>query len=169
MHVKHQAYHDALTGLPNARMLDELATTTLANAAREGRRIGMLFIDLDRFKDVNDSLGHQAGDQLLISVSDRLRIALRGGDTVARLGGDEFAVMLPFVPGQLIAEKVAERILTSLEQPFSIAGRQVNISASIGVAMSRPGDQFDDVLQFADLAMYEAKESGRAAIRSFSH
>ncbi|MHB8682048.1 MAG: diguanylate cyclase domain-containing protein, partial [Acidimicrobiales bacterium] len=165
--MRHQAGHDSLTGLPNARLLDELAGAALATARRHGYRVGVLFVDLDLFKEVNDALGHHAGDMLLVEVGLRLRTAVRAGDTVARLGGDEFGVLLPHVVEVGEAEAVAERILDVLAEPVSVGGRRAAVRASVGVAVSRSGTEtFDCLLDWADTAMYEAKAHGRARFRT---
>jgi diguanylate cyclase (GGDEF)-like protein len=155
----HQAFHDSLTGLPNrAAFLDRLEHA-LAIAERSASEIGVLFLDLDRFKTVNDSLGHSAGDELLVAVADRLQSCLRDGDTPARFGGDEFAVLLEGVGGIEEAELVAGRVLEKMRSPFNVQGRQLMVSASVGISTAtRRGA---DVLRDADLAMYRAKTSGR--------
>jgi diguanylate cyclase (GGDEF)-like protein len=155
----HQAFHDSLTGLPNrAAFLDRLEHA-LAIAERSGSEVGVLFLDLDRFKTVNDSLGHTAGDELLVAVADRLQSCLRDGDTPARFGGDEFAVLLEGVGGSEEAELVAGRVLEKMRSPFNVHGRQLKVSASVGISTAtRRGA---DVLRDADLAMYRAKTSGR--------
>ena len=155
----HHAFHDSLTGLPNrAAFLDRLEHA-LAIAERSGSEVGVLFLDLDRFKTVNDSLGHAAGDELLVAVAERLQSCLRDGDTPARFGGDEFAVLLEGVGGAEEAERVAERVLERMREPFSVEGRTLIVSASVGISTaSRRGA---DVLRDADLAMYRAKTGGR--------
>jgi diguanylate cyclase (GGDEF)-like protein len=120
----------------------------------------VLFIDLDRFKDVNDTLGHPAGDQLLVSVAERLRVVLRPDDTAARFGGDEFALLVEDISADDVTE-VAERVLGALAAPFVVKGKEVAVGASVGVAVSAPGDTVDDLLRNADVAMYTAKHAGR--------
>jgi diguanylate cyclase (GGDEF)-like protein len=160
--VRHQAGHDSLTGLPNARLLDELAEAAIATARRHGYSVGVLFVDLDLFKSINDELGHHAGDMLLVEVGARLRTAVRAGDTVARLGGDEFGVLLPHVTSLADAEAVAERVLAVFAAPVAAPGGARHVSASVGIAMSRgPGDDFESLLRRADVAMYDAKARGR--------
>ena len=155
----HQAFHDVLTGLPNR----ELFATKLEAAlmlAGESTRIAVLFLDLDGFKNVNDSLGHNAGDELLQLVASRIQASIKDGDTAARFGGDEFAILLEFPryrPG--IPMEVAERLLTTLSAPFEVAGQGVALTASIGVATA--GAPGEDLLRNADLAMYHAKGSGK--------
>ncbi len=165
---EHQALHDGLTGLPNRALLRERARVALAVAARPGGagRVGLLLLDLDRFKDVNDTLGHHAGDKLLAVVSARLTRALRPGDTVARLGGDEFAVLLPTVPraegGTAAVLEVAERIRSVLQVPYELDGALVDLDASLGVALyPEHGADLSSLLRSADTAMYAAKQSRR--------
>jgi diguanylate cyclase (GGDEF)-like protein/PAS domain S-box-containing protein len=158
----HQANHDTLTGLPNRKALLRLAGAAVAQATHD-RQVAVLMIDLDRFKDVNDSLGHAVGDQLLAQVGPRLRSILRPGDTIARLGGDEFAVLLT-TSGVQGARLVADRLAAQLEDPFVIDGMDLHVEASIGIAVSHRGDGARDsieaLLREADIAMYRAKEGG---------
>ncbi|HEV3029110.1 MAG TPA: EAL domain-containing protein, partial [Planctomycetota bacterium] len=160
----HDALHDALTGLPNRTLFVDRLSHRIRHSRREKDRLfGVLFLDLDRFKLVNDSMGHSAGDQLLIETSRRLEQAVRPGDTVARLGGDEFAVLLEDVTEPGDAVRVAERIQTSLKNPIKLEGQEVVSTASIGIAMSQTGyEKAEDVLRDADTAMYRAKSEGRA-------
>jgi diguanylate cyclase len=160
---RHQATHDALTGLPNRSLFADLLGRTLAHAARTGQPVGVLVIDLDRFKDVNDSLGHHCGDLLLGQIGPRVQGALRPADTVARLGGDEFAVLLPDLDEAAVLA-VAEHVLTALHATFIIGELTVDLEASIGVAIAPAhGNSTDDVLRHADTAMYGAKDA-RAGI-----
>jgi len=157
------AYHDTLTGLPNRALLLDRLDQALARHHADGRPVALLLLDLDNFKVINDSLGHQAGDALLVEVSRALRSLLGPADTVARLGGDEFVVLLPDVDGPQHAAEVADRIAQRLRWPFTVANREVVVSTSIGVALSEPGNtQPDRLLRGADLALYTAKDSGRA-------
>lgn len=158
----YQARHDDLTGLPNRLLLKEQLSSEISFAQREGRIMALLFVDLDRFKSINDTLGHSAGDELLKETAQRLRRCNRGGDTVARLGGDEFAIVLPAIPGIQSAATVAEHILQTFLQPFVVAGQDIYISASIGIAISHvDGNDSEDLLRKADTAMYRAKTLGR--------
>jgi diguanylate cyclase (GGDEF)-like protein len=161
----HQAFHDSLTGLPNRAAFLERLEHALAIAERSGVPVGVLFLDVDRFKTVNDSLGHVAGDELLVAVARRLESCLRDGDTPARFGGDEFAVLLEGVGGAAEAAVVADRILAELRKPFAIAGRQLALSASAGISIASSRE--DDVLRDADLAMYSAKSGGRDRYEAF--
>ena len=152
---------DPLTGLMNRDRLRMATEQALANADRRDGRAGLLFVDLDHFKTVNDELGHAAGDELLISVARRINNSIRRGDTAARLGGDEFAVLLECVRDAAAAETVARKIVSSLSRPFSIEGREQRITASIGITIY-PDDGRDarTLLRNADLAMYRSKAHG---------
>ncbi|WP_181813708.1 putative bifunctional diguanylate cyclase/phosphodiesterase [Gaiella occulta] len=154
-----QAYHDALTGLPNRALFSERVASSLRQDG--GGVPAVLFFDLDDFKTINDSLGHHAGDELLVAVAGRLRSAVRAGDLPARLGGDEFAVLARHaVDGD--AEGVAERLVAALEAPFTIAGREMSVHASVGIAFGAPGvTSADELLRNADVAMYSAKHGGK--------
>jgi diguanylate cyclase (GGDEF)-like protein len=157
---KHQALHDALTDLPNRRLFRDRVNQAVVNARRSSKPVAVMIIDLDRFKEVNDTLGHHIGDILLQQVATRLQSTLREGDTIARLGGDEFAVLLPEVTGQAAAEGVAEKLVAALVAPFTIRSWTFDIDASIGIAVSpEHGDTVDTLMQRADVAMYLAKES----------
>ena len=155
----HDALHDALTGLPNRTLLADRFEQALRANKRSASTTSLLLIDLDRFKEVNDTLGHHVGDQLLASIGPRLAGALREADTVARLGGDEFAVLLPDVDGLTGALDVASRLRAALAEPFKIEGVELNIDASVGVVISGVhGNNAQELLQRADIAMYLAKQ-----------
>jgi diguanylate cyclase (GGDEF)-like protein/PAS domain S-box-containing protein len=164
--LAHLAYHDPLTGLPNRSTLEEHLERDLARAARTGDRVAALYIDLDRFKLVNDSLGHAAGDQVLVEVTRRIRDLTRGGDLLARLGGDEFMLVCPGVDGPG-AEAVAAKVLAALDATILLDGAEFQIGASIGIAIGpRDGADAAELVKRADGAMYAAKRSGRDAYAS---
>lgn len=158
--LRRQALHDALTGLPNRVLLSDRLRQAVLAVQRDGQPLALMLLDLDRFKDVNDTLGHQAGDLLLCQVAQRLRGVLRAADTVARLGGDEFAVLLP--GAELAgAAQAAQSILAVLSEPITIEDQRLTIAASIGIALA-PDHSADDqtLLRYADIAMYVAKRAG---------
>ena len=156
------ANHDPLTGLPNRQLFQEKLQQAIEWAATGSRMVALLFIDLDGFKQVNDSLGHGVGDQLLKSVAKRLIASLRASDTVARLGGDEFTVILTAVPGQPEVERVAQKMIATLALPYSFDGQLVRVSASVGIAIYPVHyDTVERLLQGADEAMYQAKAAGK--------
>jgi diguanylate cyclase (GGDEF)-like protein/PAS domain S-box-containing protein len=164
----HDALHDALTGLSNRTLFLDRLGLALQRAARQRLRFAVLFIDIDRFKVINDSMGHLAGDQLLSSVARRLASAVRPGDTVARLGGDEFAILLDGLASVEEATATAEYVLELLGPPFVLGGREVFVTASVGVAPNPEGPiRADEMLRDADTAMYHAKASGRARVALF--
>ncbi len=166
--LAHQAFHDPLTDLPNRALFMDRAGRATARARRHQEAVAVLFLDLDRFKVVNDSLGHEAGDQLLLAVADRLRACLRPEDTAARLGGDEFVVLIEDITDVNDASRVAERIAEALRAPFYVAEHEVYTSASIGIAVSTTtGDRPDDLLRDADAAMYRAKHRGGSHYQVF--
>jgi diguanylate cyclase (GGDEF)-like protein/PAS domain S-box-containing protein len=163
--LQHQAFHDSLTGLANrALFADRLAHAMARQRAR--RSLAVVFLDLDDFKTVNDSLGHAAGDQLLTAVAERLRGVMRPEDTVARFGGDEFAILLEETNRES-ARRVAERVLAALRSPFDLQGKQVFARGSAGVAVTQSGTSPEDLLRHADLAMYTAKARGKGRIEFF--
>jgi len=167
--VVHMAHHDALTGLPNRTLFADRVAQAIARAHRRDGKIAVLFLDLDRFKNVNDSLGHAIGDLLLTAVAERLTNCLREEDTAARLGGDEFIISLPDVADAGEAARVAGRILAELAKPFTIADHQLHADGSIGIALyPADGDTAETLMRNADTAMYHAKESGRANYQFFS-
>jgi len=163
-HFRHAAFHDALTGLPNRPLLlDHLKLAIERSKLQHDHLFAVLFIDLDRFKNINDSLGHNTGDQLLVALSSRLGACLRPTDTIARLGGDEFAILLDGLEDWSVATSVAERIQEELLKPFSLNGHEIYITASIGIRLSIDGrEDAENMLRDADTAMYRAKDTGKA-------
>ncbi|MCM2256217.1 MAG: EAL domain-containing protein [Vicinamibacteria bacterium] len=156
------AYNDALTGLPNRRLLLDRLGVALAHAHRQGKRLGVMFLDLDDFKDVNDSLGHQAGDDLLQAIAARLAGAMRAEDTVARIGGDEFVLLLTQVSDATQAAAVGQQVLGLLRAPVMVAGRELFMNGSMGISIyPEDGHDADTLLKNADAALYRAKEQGR--------
>ncbi|MDX2221006.1 MAG: EAL domain-containing protein [Burkholderiales bacterium] len=167
--IAHMAQHDTLTGLPNRLLLKDRIAQAIFHAQRGKLKVAVMFIDLDRFKNINDSLGHEAGDRLLQTVAKRIRTCLREGDTVSRLGGDEFVIVLPEVHGSHDVSIVAAKILETLSQPYHLQGQDLHASASIGVALfPEDGEDADTLMRNADAAMYHAKDSGRANYQFFT-
>lgn len=155
--LAHRALHDALTGLPNRVLFLDRLTYALAQNARQDSVVGIFFVDLDGFKDVNDRLGHLAGDALLRSVAGRLLAWVRPGDTVSRFGGDEFTVLVREVGGVEEAGAIAERLTEAVRSPVAVAGEQISLTPSIGVVLGRGTDRPEELLERADQAMYAAK------------
>ena len=168
LHLNYLAQYDPLTGIPNRQFFNDQLTRATARARRDGRKVTLLFLDLDAFKVVNDTLGHDAGDRLLKEVADRIRRSVRTGDIVARLGGDEFAVMLEGLSSARDVETLAAGLLEVIAQPYHIADRQLAITTSIGITVY-PSDNSDTqmLLKNADIAMYQAKENGRNNFKFF--
>jgi diguanylate cyclase (GGDEF)-like protein/PAS domain S-box-containing protein len=166
--LKEMATHDALTGLPNRVLLSDRFTVALALSRRTRNRLAVLMLDLDRFKAVNDSMGHGVGDKLLRAVGKRLKVTMRKSDTVARIGGDEFVLLLPQIPHAEEAAKFAERVLEVFREPFVLDGQRLNITTSIGIAVyPEGGKDIESLLKNADTAMYWAKEQGRDIYRFY--
>ncbi|MEG3904860.1 CHASE2 domain-containing protein [Microcoleus sp. B4-C5] len=160
--LSHQAYHDSLTGLPNRQMFYECLHQSLEIASSNQELVALLFLDLDGFKSINDTLGHNVGDLLLKTVASRLKKCLRGSDTISRLGGDEFTVILPVIPGREEAAKVAEKICDAIMQPFILEEHTVSVTTSIGISLYPIDGQEPEILvKNADVAMYRAKERGK--------
>jgi diguanylate cyclase (GGDEF)-like protein/PAS domain S-box-containing protein len=169
VHIHHLANHDGLTGLPNRTLLRDRVEQAIAHARRLQNHVALMFVDLDQFKLVNDSWGHNAGDTLLLEIASRLKTAVRDGDTVARLGGDEFVVLLQDLAQPGDCTLVARKIESALEAPVEVAGRPVRVTASIGIAtFPGDGDDLDALLQCADAAMYQAKDAGRNGYQYYS-
>ena len=164
----HQALHDSLTGLPNQTLFRDRIDHAVARLRRTEHQVAVLFVDLDDFKNVNDTLGHWAGDVLLVKISERLTVQLRLADTAARLGGDEFAVLLDDLADTADALDIAQRIIDALREPVVIGTRHLTLSASIGVAYGDQGADTDELLRNADLAMYAAKAQGKNCCRVFT-
>jgi diguanylate cyclase (GGDEF)-like protein/PAS domain S-box-containing protein len=159
--IMHLAYHDPLTGLPNRMLLNDRLTVCLAQARRNVQRFALILVDLDGFKNVNDTRGHAAGDELLSQVGQRLRRLLRESDTVARMGGDEFMLLLPELVRREHAETVADKVLECISRPFQIGRDQIEIRASLGIAVyPDDGDSSDVLMHHVDQAMYSAKQAG---------
>ncbi len=168
--IEFLAHHDVLTELPNRALCTERLRLALEHARRIGHRVGVLFIDLDRFKNINDSLGHHVGDGLLRSVASRLLRSVRATDTVSRLGGDEFIVVLNGVESREEVSRTVDQLLIPwIREPHDVGGSAIHVSCSVGIAMfPEDGHDIDELLQHADVAMYEAKESGGNLSQFFS-
>jgi len=167
--VEYIAHHDSLTTLPNRSLFSKLLGHSISQAHRYKRQLAVLFLDLDHFKNINDTLGHEAGDQLLQEVAARLKTCLRDSDTVARLGGDEFVVMLPELDVEKYTATVARKILAAVARPFILAGQEYSVTASIGIS-TYPQDGLDEqtLTKNADVAMYKAKEEGKNNFQFYS-
>ncbi|SMP57813.1 EAL domain-containing protein [Noviherbaspirillum suwonense] len=168
--IAYMAQHDALTGLPNRSLCQERLQLSIDQAKRSGQRVAVLFVDLDRFKNINDSLGHHVGDGLLRSISSRLLNVVRNGDTVARLGGDEFVVILNGITAvEEIGKIVDQRLISQIRRPHHVDGAELHISCSVGVAVyPDDGSDIDRLMRHADVAMYQAKNSGRDNLQFFT-
>jgi diguanylate cyclase (GGDEF)-like protein len=165
--IEHQALHDGLTGLPNRDLLRRRVEEALAEAQERNSGVAVLLLDLDRFKEINDTLGHQSGDLLLQALAQRLETLIRATDTVARLGGDEFAVVSPGAGDEDGAVALAERIRTGLDEPFALAGLSVQVEASIGIALfPEHGQDVEALIRHADVAMYHGKKTHRPTVYS---
>ena len=166
--MAHLAQHDALTDLPNRILLNDRMTQAIALAHRHGKQFALMFLDLDRFKEINDSLGHAVGDQLLQSVAKRLEAAVRGSDTVCRLGGDEFVILLAEIEHVQDAALSAQNIFAVLTPTHRIDHFELQVSVSIGISIyPDDGLNIDALIRNADAAMYQAKEAGRNNYRFF--
>ncbi|PTE11273.1 bifunctional diguanylate cyclase/phosphodiesterase [Mesorhizobium helmanticense] len=167
--AQYLAFHDTLTGLPNRALFEDRLRQALLTASRDKAKVGLLYLDIDRFKHVNDTFGHPAGDELVRQTAARLQQTIREIDTVARLGGDEFALILIDIRDIRTAEDISEQLLQRLQEPFKLMDDQVFISASIGIAISSgPDVDSDDLLRKADIALYEAKKNGRGRYQVFA-
>ncbi len=157
--VRYLAYHDTLTGLANRVLLEQELNTAISEADRHGDVLGTLWIDLDRFKPVNDTFGHAVGDEVLREIADRLSGSVRDTDTVARTGGDEFVVVLPRLNSADDLQRVANKLAQEVERPIDLGGREIRVSASIGLAIHRVGENAESLMTRADLAMYDGRRS----------
>ncbi len=167
--IRQMAYHDPLTGLPNRRLFHDRLELEMAHARRNGHKLGVMLLDLDHFKEVNDTLGHSMGDQLLQAVSERLRSLLRKSDTVSRLGGDEFILILPEIVRWEDAAGVATKILEALRDPVEFDGHEIRITTSVGIALyPDDGEDGDALMKSADIAMYRVKDQGRDNYQLYS-
>ncbi len=168
--IRHMAQYDALTDLPNRALFSDRLQRALAIAKRGQNKLALLFLDFDKFKPINDSLGHAVGDLLLQSAAKRMQECMRGSDSIARIGGDEFVVLLPNVTGEQDALLVAEKIRQAIEKPFELGGHALEISTSIGIAIyPRHGEDEIELAKHADLAMYYAKQNGRNTVMVYHH
>ena len=167
--IFHQATHDALTDLANRSLFNDRLGMAMAEARRCRKKVGVIFLDLDNFKKVNDAMGHSAGDLLLVGAAERMRRTLRDTDTLARIGGDEFAFLFPMVEDRPEVEAVAARILEALSVPFPVEGREFVISGSLGICLfPDDGDDGQTLMKRADAAMYEAKRAGKNTWRHWT-
>ena len=168
-HIKHLAHHDVLTGLPNRLLLEDRLSQAMLKSKRSNRPMALIFIDLDRFKNINDTLGHEVGDNLLVQAAQRGLAVLRDTDTLSRQGGDEFVVVLPELDSRHDATHVTRKLLAALCQPYLLAGHELTISGSAGIALyPEDGETSSELLRKADAAMYRAKAEGRNTFRFFS-
>ena len=166
--MRYLADHDALTGLPNRVLFEDRLSHALADARRNKTQCALVFVDLDYFKDINDTHGHAVGDVVLREVAARLGACVRDSDTIGRLGGDEFVMLLPDINGELGASRVAEKARQALAAYFVIDGRAIPLSGSMGIAIyPQHGTTLSDLSNSADTAMHEAKASGRGTVRVF--
>ena len=167
--MRFQAYHDLLTGLPNRTLFRDRLSLAISHSKRNGSKVAVMFVDLDRFKLINDSLGHSVGDQLIQAVARRTSETLREGDTLSRFGGDEFTLLLPNIRSQEDASIIAKKILHELKQPFFIESHELYISGSIGIALYPDhGENIDQLIQHADIAMYHIKAHGKNGYQFFN-
>jgi diguanylate cyclase (GGDEF)-like protein len=167
--VEYLAYHDGLTALPNRGLFNKLLSQAISQARRYHRQLAVAFIDLDRFKQINDTLGHEAGDELLKEVANRLKTCVRDSDTVARLGGDEFVVLLTELGDERYAATVAQKIINAVAKPFNLLGQEFRVTASIGISTyPKDGPDEQTLTKNADIAMYQAKEDGKNNFQFYS-
>jgi diguanylate cyclase (GGDEF)-like protein/PAS domain S-box-containing protein len=168
--INFQAYHDLLTRLPNRALFKDRLSMAITQAQRNQTQLAVMFIDLDRFKVINDSLGHTMGDRLLQAVSQRLQTSIRKGDTLSRFGGDEFTLLLPEVKNADATIQIAEKILFDIKKPFQLSGHELHIGASIGITLyPESGETMDALIKNADIAMYRVKKTGKDGYQLFKH
>lgn len=166
--IEYLAYHDALTGLPNRRLLSDRLAMAISQSDREDNTLALLFIDLDRFKNINDSLGHHMGDELLRQVGTRLVASVRAGDTVSRLGGDEFVVLCPGCGSAKDVSSMCEMLIRKMSAPYQVESQELHITPSIGIALfPDDGEDVNTLIKNADAAMYQAKDSGRSTFQFY--
>jgi diguanylate cyclase (GGDEF)-like protein/PAS domain S-box-containing protein len=166
--LEYEANHDALTGLPNRAMLQEVGEQAIGRASRQGTATGVLFLDLDGFKEINDTLGHDAGDRVLVELGRSLRVGVRSGDLVARLGGDEFCVLCESVENEQELLDLGRRICDVVAIPMRIHGREVQVGTSVGIALARGGTEtIGGLIRNADVALYRAKHAGGRRVELF--
>ena len=167
--IRHEAHHDMLTNLPNRLLFMNILSIELAQARRGKKEFAVLFLDLDRFKDINDTLGHDIGDQLLMEVADRLRRSVRASDTVSRRGGDEFNILLTEIPHTDAIITIAKKVVDSFSKPYVIRGHEFNVSTSVGISIyPEDGETMDELFKNADIAMYNAKAQGGNSFRFYN-
>jgi diguanylate cyclase (GGDEF)-like protein/PAS domain S-box-containing protein len=167
--IKHLAYYDELTGLPNRRLFTDFLSLEMARSRRNGKKVAILFLDLDRFKDINDTLGHEAGDELLKVVADRLKATVRAIDTVARIAGDEFTIILSSVAQVEDAAAIAQKIIDSFQMTFLIAGNECHMTTSLGISVfPDDSEEIDTLMTYADMAMYHVKKDKRNAYQFYN-
>lgn len=167
--IQQLAYYDTLTGLPNRSLLQDRLGQSIVQAVRDNRKVAIMCLDLDRFKSINDTLGHVAGDSLLATVAERLTECVWETDTVARIGGDEFVIIISAIEHAEDLNKIAEKILAAISKPLALNGQEIFITASIGIAIyPEDGTDVQGLLKNADLAMYKAKDQGRDTFQYFS-
>lgn len=167
--IKNLAYHDTVTNLPNRRFGKELLQSAIDNACKNKYMVGVMFIDLDKFKYANDTFGHDAGDQLLITVAKRLKNSIREKDSVARIGGDEFMIILDQLSSLNDLSYIPDKILKSFSEPFNINNKEIPITCSVGIAIyPQHGSNIETLLKNADIAMYQVKENGRNNYKFFT-
>lgn len=167
--IRYLAHYDGLTGLPNRFLFNEYLTLALRNARRSGKKFALLFVDLDKFKEINDTLGHAAGDLVLHEIATRMRNCLRNSDKIARMGGDEFYVLAEDLNDGYHAADIAHKLLNAASSPMQIGGEEHHLSASIGISIyPHDGQDSETLLRNADYAMYRAKERGKNCHHFFS-